>query len=329
MSLQVYRKVFLIVSVIATNTLALAFNQPGHQIVSDIAWQESTTATRQAALAILEHLPGKDQLLSGLPPEMDVEGQKRYLFDIASTWPDFVRSGKYQPYHRSIWHYITHPLLAAGETTTSFVPPQPLNGAANSIEALRLNMSIVQTTTSAEDRAVALAWVMHLVGDIHQPLHNVSLFSSDYPEGDRGGNSFTVRQFQESKPLALHKVWDDIFGDHLRFSNVLELANNFHARPEFSRAALATDLATTEPLQWAKEGAAIARSHVYLMDTTQPLQGARWDQVSSGTATAPVLPVGYMKNSRDFMRKRAVLGGYRLATVLDHILDPNRYPKVN
>ncbi len=49
--------------------------------------------------------------------------------------------------------------------------------------------------------------LVHMVGDIHQPLHTVSLFNASYPEGDRGGNSLTV--YPEGLPKTnLHSYWD-------------------------------------------------------------------------------------------------------------------------
>src|SRR5262249_13992287 len=44
-------------------------------------------------------------------------------------------------------------------------------------------------SVSDEDKAVALSWVFHLVGDVHQPLHAATLYNGQFPRGDRGGNS--------------------------------------------------------------------------------------------------------------------------------------------
>ena len=44
-----------------------------------------------------------------------------------------------------------------------------------------------------QQRAIALAWLFHLISDVHQPLHTVQLFSREYPHGDRGGNEVCVR----------------------------------------------------------------------------------------------------------------------------------------
>ncbi len=66
-------------------------------------------------------------------------------------------------------------------------------------------------STDAE-KAVALCWVFHLVGDVHQPLHAVSVFSALYPEGDRGGTRFYVRVGPGSATVSLHYLWDNALG---------------------------------------------------------------------------------------------------------------------
>ena len=58
------------------------------------------------------------------------------------------------------------------------------------------NESVVKKGTDPEQKAIAFAWLFHLVGDVHQPLHTAQLFTVDYPNGDRGGNEICVRVTQ-------------------------------------------------------------------------------------------------------------------------------------
>ena len=63
--------------------------------------------------------------------------------------------------------------------------------------------------TTPAQRAVALCWVMHLAGDVHQPLHTAQLFSSRYPNGDgAGGRQFVIDPVSK-RPETLHWFWDD------------------------------------------------------------------------------------------------------------------------
>jgi S1/P1 Nuclease len=54
------------------------------------------------------------------------------------------------------------------------------------------NVGVVKNQNDPEPKAIALAWLFHLVGDIHQPLHTAQLFTFEYPKGDRGGNELRV-----------------------------------------------------------------------------------------------------------------------------------------
>jgi len=69
------------------------------------------------------------------------------------------------------------------------LPPDP----DNILSALEENRRIVKSQVSADKRAIALAWLLHLVGDVHQPLHTIQMFRREYPHGDRGGNEVCVR----------------------------------------------------------------------------------------------------------------------------------------
>jgi S1/P1 Nuclease len=63
----------------------------------------------------------------------------------------------------------------------------------NILTAMAENERVVRIGTDPEQKAIALAWLFHLVGDIHQPLHTAQLFTVEYPKGDRGGNEICVR----------------------------------------------------------------------------------------------------------------------------------------
>ena len=72
----------------------------------------------------------------------------------------------------------------------------------NAIKVLETNIN----KTTAE-RALFARYLVHVAGDIHQPLHSVALFNETYPEGDRGGNSLSIHLLDDSKSN-LHSFWD-------------------------------------------------------------------------------------------------------------------------
>jgi len=123
--------------------------------------------------------------------------------------------------------------------------PEPVN----ILTAMAENQRIVADDNDAERKAIALAWLFHLVGDIHQPLHTAQIFTVDYPQGDRGGNEICVRVTQAGQPMDLHRFWDGVITSN---SNVTRLRNDATAlrnRQEFQRSQL-TELASTDLESW-------------------------------------------------------------------------------
>jgi S1/P1 Nuclease len=94
------------------------------------------------------------------------------LFMQAARWADDIRTRDRQ--QRGPWHYINWPFKPEGAPTSVQVrEPEPVNILA----ALAENESVVKNVKDRERHALALAWLFHLVGDIHQPLHAVQLFN--------------------------------------------------------------------------------------------------------------------------------------------------------
>ena len=124
----------------------------------------------------------------------------------ASRWADDVRSqGKAQ--NRPSWHYINLPFKPDGQPANVQIrEPDPLN----ILTALAENENVVKNENDSERKAIALTWLFHLVGDIHQPLHTAQLFTVDYANGDRGGNEICVRVTQAGQPTDLHRFWDGV-----------------------------------------------------------------------------------------------------------------------
>jgi S1/P1 Nuclease len=131
--------------------------------------------------------------------------------------------------------------------------PEPVN----ILTAMAENESVVKKESDGERKAIALAWLFHLVGDIHQPLHTAQLFTVEYPKGDRGGNEICVRVTQAGQPLDLHRFWDGVITSSQNLTRLRNEATAVRNRQEFQRGQL-TELASTDFELWAKESFAIS-----------------------------------------------------------------------
>jgi len=63
--------------------------------------------------------------------------------------------------------------------------------------------SVKIRTGTDEEKEIYLTWLLHLIGDIHQPLHCTAVFSEQFPNGDKGGNDAFVRI--RSSPVKLRR----------------------------------------------------------------------------------------------------------------------------
>jgi hypothetical protein len=176
------------------------------------------------------------------------------------------------------------------------------------------NESVVKKESDGERRAIALAWLFHLVGDIHQPLHTAQLFTVDYPKGDRGGNEICVQVTQAGQPMDLHRFWDGVITSSSNLTRLRNEATALRNRQEFHRSQL-TELANTDFESWAKEGFEIATKIAYRNGgRIGTPRGANKD--CSTVGAAPVLPLGYVVSASRIADRRMILAGYRLADLL-------------
>ena len=187
----------------------------------------------------------------------------------------------------------------------------------NILTAMAENESVVKNENDAERKAIALAWLFHLVGDIHQPLHTTQLFTVEYPKGDRGGNEICVRVTQAGQPMDLHRFWDGVITSSSNLTRLRNDATEMRNRQDFSRSQL-TELASTDFESWAKESFEIATKIAYQNGGLigSPRGG---NKDCTTVAAAPVLPVGYVVNARRIADRRMILAGYRLADLLTRV----------
>jgi hypothetical protein len=162
------------------------------------------------------------------------------LFMQATRWPDDIRTTDKQ-HHRAQWHYINWPFKPEGQPANVQIrEPEPVN----ILTALAENEKVVKNGADGERRAIALAWLFHLAGDIHQPLHSAQLFTVEYPQGDRGGNEICVRVTQAGQPMDLHRFWDGVITSSSNLTRLRNEATALRNRQEFQRSQL-TELAST------------------------------------------------------------------------------------
>ncbi len=241
---------------------AHAWGKIGHRVTGVIAERYLTQEARAQVAAIL----GVEDLAE------------------ASTWADFMRSSPDEFWRKtaSPWHYVTIP---AGKTYDEVGAP-PQGDAITGLAELR--RTLLDDDASLADRQSALRFIVHIIGDLQQPLHAGN-------GTDRGGNDYKVTFF--GKTTNLHSVWDtDLVRDEeLSYS---ELAQWLMRR---LTPAQIVGWSQADPVVWVTESAAI-RDRIYPGGDRE----IRWP---------------YIYEHRGTVRMRLSQGGIRIAAYLNEMFD--------
>jgi len=215
----------LCLSYLATAPTAEAWGCRGHETVAALAEKHLTPQAKQALLALLTANPIDPQL-------------KRYCgqtgldtFVDSSTWADDERGREPAT---APWHFIDIPL---GVTQG---PAQKFCGAGGCVlQAITDQLAILKDKNApGPKRAAALRYIIHFVGDLHQPLHGST-------NSDRGGNCVPVKYFgrnphdrNNSYTPNLHHVWDtEIPESQMQGADPAEFADTLDAAFQTSLAA--------------------------------------------------------------------------------------------
>jgi nuclease S1 len=260
----------------------LAWGEDGHVVVCKIAEANLNSAAKAAVKELLDDRSIADPRLC--------------------TWADLIRSSgalnrKYK--NNDKWHYINIELTSKAE---DFKPDPAEDHVISAIE--RFLKVVADTTVSKDDRKEALLFIIHFLGDMHQPLHCC------HRNEDRGGNLQQIKSFcgQTETRLNLHWIWDT----HLLKAEKGELTvEDFAAR-------LLSEITDDQRNCWRKGTVKdwVWDSHTIAVSTVY--------RFADGKALPPrdepaveLTDENYAKANRAIVREQLKKGGIRLAKVLN------------
>ncbi|MDR2165036.1 MAG: S1/P1 nuclease [Zoogloeaceae bacterium] len=274
---------------------ALAWNAAGHRLVAALAWQRMTPTARQQASALLLRHPDYARWL-----KRQREADAAYgVFLEASTWADEIRHDRrfHDPGEKPTarlpgfpdmlrhgnWHFRDTPEENRRRTTPEGEIDTRLQGLARDL-----------AEGSADRRVYALPWVIHLTGDIHQPLHTAGRY-------DGGGNGFPVENPHAGGKKAftsLHAYWDDLPGAPWLRGRQLE--------PPLRRLAALPAPAQGNVAQWLTESRALVK------------QEGRVYPARTGPITR--LTPEFHRRAQALANRRLATAGARLGRLLNQVL---------
>jgi len=261
----------------------------GHRTVGAIADRLLDPATREAVARLLADDLDRSGNLSG-----------RTTLESVSVWADEIRG---TPASRPRWHYDNLPVC--GEISQQH---HCGDEECNSAQLRRLTAVLADTHSTVRRRNEALKWLVHLVGDIHQPLHAAD-------NSDHGGNDVRVALagVRTRGRLSLHGAWDNELVQ-------AALGSRSHQRPPgdievlvAQSRRLAARAGQGAPDSWALESNELARHVAY------DFGGFACKRVPPAIV---VLDRAYQQRAVAVVRERLLLAGARLAALLNETLEP-------
>ena len=298
----------------------LAWGPIGHMAVAYVAYQNLTPATRTRVRDLLKLNPDYANWEKQIPSGTSADDHDRMIFMIASTWADDIKTeaqysddgtdggntpggasssqnvGYSDLLRHRYWHFVN----------TAFSPdqtPLPELTTPNAQTQIIVFRSVLASAQLDELKSYDLVWLVHLIGDVHQPLHAVTRVTKSHVTGDAGGN--VVKLFGHADST-LHSYWDDLPGSDCKFCNdkvqcvnrAIVLGKAYQSASSKSRSL---DVAA-----WIRESFDEARTKVY--------RGPIGTEDQSYT----IVPgSSYETQAQKLAKKRIALAGARLAQVLN------------
>jgi hypothetical protein len=305
---------FALLSILTFSVPSYGWWGLGHMAVAYVAYQKLTPQKRERVDVLLRLNPDLPNWLALVPPNTSKEDERLMIFMIAATWPDRIKEdSKYtddsqvdggntpngQPsnsqnigyadlFNHKYWHFKDLPFTQDGTP----LHPAPVPNAETQINVFR---SVLASNKSDALKSYDLSWLLHLVGDVHQPLHCTARFGKAQTNGDAGGNF--VKLCSPPCKDNLHSFWDGLPGesefpvDAIKAAKLLAPANN----------ALAAKLTTRV---WINESFGLAKKFAYVTP------------IGLGAGPFTMTPA-YEKTARQIANQRVALAGARLGKILN------------
>jgi hypothetical protein len=311
----------LLVLVAVSSTFA--WSKAGHMVSGAIAFADLKQTSPETLARVIALLKSHPHYTTKWVPRLtqlnlSAEEQDLYLFMLAARWPDDIRGDA--TFHHGAWHYINLPYKPEGQPA-SVQPVDP--PSENILAAYQTNLDILQSTAEAATKAVAVCWIFYLIGDVHQPLHTIGLFTTQFPppEGDRGGTRFYIRVREGRSTISLHTFWDDLILGSERFQSVRNTATALRLQPAHARAQL-PELTETRFEGWARqESFTVVKEKAYRKGQ---LRGSRDQQNGEVFPTDYIASVKPRPNAVSCWQGIASRMSSRRARVICHLLLPLR-----
>lgn len=299
-----------------------SWDDVGHKITGYIAWQRMSPQARENVIRLLRTAPEDSTLAVYYQPygAESEDARKLKYFMLVPTWADIVNDFGAEPafrnevrnrkYYRGNWHY-DDTFWKQVNGTVELLSGFP-EGGVGVTKLKEFDALLRDSSAKSPDKAIAIAWLMHIGGDLHQPLHTSARVTDSEPKGDQGGN--LVQLMPEGTPrdkrVNLHWFWDSIVGRNIPIKPgmcetdyIAMLGNRMMKKYPF--ASVQNKLALGKYEDWQKESFGYVNDIVFSSDLKR-------NQMPSEK---------YKKNAFKLAERQLPMAGYRLGETLNAIFD--------
>lgn len=300
---------------------ANAWNGLGHRAVAELVWRQMDPTERGAVSALLRQHPHYAAILTADVPEG--VSTSEWAFLTAAVWPDLVRPARPgQPSkpesvtkHNVYPHGVEMPFVRPGDHNRHLLKQYPAVEPTARVALAKAIATLKNRKASAQDRAVSLAWALHLLADLHQPLHCANLVTKDQIRDLSAGGRFLV-QNGAGDSMSLHALWDQLPGVDQSYGGVTALADELAHAPHLQRATLKERRRNRSIASWVRESHRIAVDFSYAADCIQFVPASAVESGEVASAAIPAVTTDYLDAAREIARRRLALAALRLADTL-------------
>jgi hypothetical protein len=282
------RRLLLALALLLAPSPALAWWEYGHETIARIAYLKASPATR----AEIDRLLRQARLL-------DTPTCPARTIEQASIWPDCIKTLGERFSYASPWHYQNVDVCRPFDQVSAC-----RDGNCVSAQIERNLRLLADRRVPVRERIFALTFVVHLMGDLHQPMH-----AGD--RGDLGGNRVSASYGLIAGRTNLHSIWDGYLADRGISEPSGEARGLLSAVGETEMAAMRTGTVT----DWARESWQVAHDFAYA--TVYP------DPCGPPPAERPVISEETTRRLVPVVRQQVTRGGLRLARLLDEAFQPD------
>lgn len=327
-----------IVACTLTVPAAHAWDHPGHMLTASIAYEEierqRPDLMDKIGLLLLKH-PDPAPFWVASTDAIGKERTRR-MFIEGARWAD---DAKFTIHDRPTYHSARFAIVTpdASPEAVAMVEARAGEPVGDAIEALNLHARVLSNSEAKpNERAIALTWVMHIIGDIHQPLHVTDLVSADYPLGNAAGTMSYVWDPLNDTAMPLHILWDSNAIRSTKIEDIDKLTVVLMEKyPRASFPQLGKPNKTPDFRAWVLESHQIAIDFAYgygiktVPDPDQNIDSDRLIQnmmryILEGVShveDAPKVPKAYWEQLQATAQSQITLAGYRIADLLVEAAD--------